>query len=55
MLTESTDADKGCWQPRKWQAYLVWGPRACDVPTLWAGSQAATCVLRVPLRWPSRK
>ena len=36
------DADKGyyllfrraCAQPEQWQAYLVWGPQTCDVPTL---------------------
>ena len=42
VLAEAADADKGycllfrrsCTQPEKWQAYLVWGPQACDVPTL---------------------
>ena len=42
VLAEGADADKGyhllfrraCAQPQKWQAYLVWGPPACDVPTL---------------------
>ena len=42
VLAEGADADKGyyllfrrsCAQPEKWQAYLVWGPQACDVPTL---------------------
>ena len=41
-LAEAADADKGhcllfrrsCAQPEQWQAYLVWGPQACDVPTL---------------------
>ncbi len=42
MLAEAADADKGyyllfrraCAQPEMWQAYLVWGPPTCDVPTL---------------------
>ena len=42
VLAEGADADKGyyllfrraCAQPQKWQAYLVWGPPACDVPAL---------------------
>ena len=42
VLAEGADADKGyyllfrrsCAQPEQWQAYLVWGPPACDVPTL---------------------
>ncbi len=42
VLAEGADADKGycllfrraCAQPQKWRAYLVWGPQACDVPTL---------------------
>ena len=42
VLAEAADADKGhyllfrraCAQPEKWQAYLVWGPPACDLPTL---------------------
>ena len=42
VLAEAVDADKGhyllfrrsCAQPEQWQAYLVWGPQACDVPTL---------------------
>ncbi|MCY3660309.1 MAG: hypothetical protein OXG36_14990 [Caldilineaceae bacterium] len=25
---------RSCAQPEQWQAYLVWGPQACDVPTL---------------------
>ena len=25
---------RACAQPEKWQAYLVWGPQVCDVPTL---------------------
>ncbi len=41
-LAEGADADKGyyllfrraCGQAEKWQAYLVWGPPICDVPTL---------------------
>ena len=40
MLAEAADADKGhyllfrrsCTQLEQWQAYLVWGPQACDVP-----------------------
>jgi len=42
VLAEGADADKGyyllfrraCAQPQKWQAYLVWGPQACDLSTL---------------------
>ncbi len=42
VLAEGADADKdyyllfrrACAQPQKWRAYLVWGPPACDVPTL---------------------
>ncbi|MCY4519777.1 MAG: IS701 family transposase [Caldilineaceae bacterium] len=42
VLAEGADADKGyhllfrraCAQPEKWQAHLVWGPPACDLPTL---------------------
>ena len=42
VLAEGADADKGycllfrraCAQPQKWQAYLVWGPPACDLPAL---------------------
>ena len=42
VLAEGEDADKGycllfrrsCTPPETWQAYLVWGPQACDVPTL---------------------
>ena len=42
VLAEGADTDKGycllfrraCAQPEKWQAYLVWGPQACDLPTL---------------------
>ena len=49
VLAEGADANKGyyllfrraCAQPQKWQAYLVWSPPACDLPTLvWiAGSR----------------
>ena len=42
VLAEAEDADKGyhllfrrsCAQPEQWQAYLVWGPQACDMSTL---------------------
>ena len=42
VLAEGANADKGyyllfrraCGQPQKWQAYLVWGPPACDLSTL---------------------
>ena len=62
VLAEAADADKGycllfqraCGQPEAWRAYLVWGPPACDLPTL-SGSPTAAGALRAPLRWPSRK